>query len=134
MVEESNNNKPEFGLFAAMRAIQKKPRNEGPTHKESAEEVLKEFFSDGLVDLEVKPLNWWAKYQEKAGGSVAKLSLCKLAKKYLTPPPTSTNCERLFAIAGQVMDERRANLLPERLDMILFLRENIKNTNFNLDW
>ena len=110
------------------RAIQKKPRNEGPTHKKSAEEVLKEFFSDGLVDLEVKPLNWWAKYQGKAGGSVAKLSLCQLT------PSTSTNCERLFAIAGQVMDERRANLLPERLDMILFLRENIKNTNFNLDW
>ena len=134
VVEDSNNNRQESGLFAAMRAIKKKPRNEGSTDKESVDEVLKEFISDGLVDLDVKPLSWWAKYQEKAGGSVAKLSLCKLAKKYLTPPPTSTNCERLFAIAGQVMDEKRANLLPERLDMILFLRENIKNTNFNLDW
>ena len=59
----------------------------------------------------------------------------KLAKLYLAPPPTSTNnCERLFSIAGQVMDEKRATLLPERLDKILFLRENIKSANFNLDW
>ena len=49
-------------------------------------------------------------------------------------PPTSTNCERLFSIAGQAMDEKRANLLPERLDKLLFLPENIKNTNFNFDW
>ena len=56
------------------RAIQKKPRNEGPTHKESAEEVLKEFFSDGLVDLEVKPLNWWAKYQEEVWPSSPSVS------------------------------------------------------------
>ena len=40
----------------------------------------------------------------------------------------------LLSIAGQGMGEKMANLLPERLDKILFLHENIMTTNFNLDW
>ena len=62
------------------------------------------------------------------------LALCRLARQFLTPPPTSTDCERLFSVAGQVMDEKRAKLLPENLEKILFLRENILVTNYNLDW
>ena len=134
VVVESNNNVSAGGLFAAMEAIKKKSNNEVVNEKESAEGVIKDYLNSECVAMDSKPLVWWAKYQERADGSLIKLSLCKLAKTYLTPPPTSTNCERLFSIAGQVMDEKRANLLPERLDKILFLRENIKTTNFNLDW
>ena len=134
IVEESNNNIPSSGLFAAMEAIKKKPRIGVTINKETAEDVIKEYLNSDSVEVDGKPLAWWSKYQDRADGSVIKLSLCKLAKLYLTPPPTSTNCERLFSIAGQVMDEKRATLLPERLDKILFLRENIKSANFNLDW
>ena len=31
---------------------------------------------------------------------------------------TSTTCERLFSIAGQDMDEKRANLTPERQNIV----------------
>ena len=130
-VEEENNNVT--GLFAAMAAIKKKPRYEDRLEKETAEDVIKGYLNSASVDINVKPLSWWAKYQERAEGNLIKLSLCELSKKYLTPPPTSTNCERLFSIAGQAMDEKRATLFPERLDKILFLNENIKTTNFNLD-
>ena len=63
-----------------------------------------------------------------------RLSLCNIARKYLTPPPSSINVERLFSSAGQVMDEKRANLKPENLDKIIFLRENSITKNFKFDW
>ena len=50
------------------------------------------------------------------------------------PPPTSTNVERLFSYAGMVMEDRRALLMPERVNKILFLRENLVMLNFKLDW
>ena len=54
--------------------------------------------------------------------------------RFLTPPPTSTNVERLFSYGGMVARDRRASLQPERLDRILFLRENIVMLNFKLEW
>ena len=60
------------------------------------------------------------------------MSLVRLAKKYLTPPPTSTDVERLFSVAGNILTEERNSLLPENVDKLLFLKENIRNLNFEL--
>ena len=54
--------------------------------------------------------------------------------RFLTPPPTSTNVERLFSYAGIIADNKRASLQPERLNKILFLRENLTMLNIKLDW
>ena len=54
--------------------------------------------------------------------------------RYLTPPPTFNDSERLFSMAGQIMDEKQANLLPDNLEKILFLRENSVISNLSLDW
>ena len=81
-------------------------------------------------------LKWWEQYElnAKAKDDKARLAVCSVARKYLTPPPSSVNVERLFSSAGQVMDEKRARLKPENLDKILFLRENSIVNNFRLDW
>ena len=81
-------------------------------------------------------LKWWEKFEAKANATNdnRRLALCNIAKQYLTPPPSSVNVERLFSSAGQVMDEKRANLKPEIVDKILFLRENSIVNNFKLDW
>ena len=42
--------------------------------------------------------------------------------------------ERLFSYGGLVATDHRASLSGEKLDMILFLRENALMANFDLGW
>ena len=121
VIEPELNNNCE-GLFGALSAVRKKSRLEvnRTGNSSTAESVIKDYLSSELESS--RSLSWWSKYEAMAEGNNIKLALCKLARKYLTPPPTSTNCERLFSVAGMVMDEKRANLLPENLDMILFFK------------
>ena len=76
----------------------------------------------------------WKKYSNSCNGCEDKKALIKVVKQYLTLPPTSTNVERLFSYAGMVMEDRRALLLLERVNKILFLWENLTMLNFKLDW
>ena len=57
-----------------------------------------------------------------------------LVRRHLTPPPSSTNVERLFSYGSLVATDHRASLSGEKLDQILFLRENALMENFNLGW
>jgi hypothetical protein len=57
-----------------------------------------------------------------------------VVRTHLTPPPTSTNVERLFSYAGMVAEDHRASLLPETVNMILFCRENALLCNFKLEF
>ena len=59
--------------------------------------------------------------------------LC-VVRRHLTPPPSSTNVERLFSYGGLVATDHRASLSGEKLDQILFLRENALMANFDLGW
>ena len=130
LAEEANNNKG--GLEAAFEAIKKKARkDEEAEPKESEESVVNSFLTS---KLEKDNLKCWAKFEEQSVDSPIALALFRVARKYLTPPPTSTNSERLFSVAGQVMDENRARILPDSLEKILFLRENLVTCNFSLDW
>lgn len=120
------------GLEAAFKAIQQNAKRASDTiEKETAEDVVKAFLS---AKLEASCLSWWQKFETESKDKKIQMALCRIAKKYLTPPPTSTNCERLFSVAGQVMDEKRARMLPENLEKILFLRENLLASNYSLEW
>ena len=55
-------------------------------------------------------------------------------RKFLTPPPTSTDVERLFSVAGLIAADNRSRLSPETLEKLLFLYENILVFNFQVDW
>jgi hypothetical protein len=57
-----------------------------------------------------------------------------VVRKYLTPPSTSTNVERLFSYCGMIATKKRAGLAPYRLEQIIFLRENIAMLNFKLNF
>ena len=62
------------------------------------------------------------------------LIIYSVLRKFLTPPPTSTDVERLFSIAGLIASDNRNRLNPHTLEKLLFLRENILVFNFQLDW
>ena len=52
--------------------------------------------------------------------------LAKIVLKYLSAPPTSVPPERLFSGAGNIYDEKRNRLAPEKAEMLLFIKNNFK--------
>ena len=52
----------------------------------------------------------------------------ELAESYLTPHPTTTDVERLFSTAGDIITNERNKLNPA--EKILFLRENLPKIKF----
>ena len=66
------------------------------------------------------PLQWWSEHSSRYP------TLNQLALKYLCIPATSVPSERAFSIAGHIVNEKRACLLPETVNMMVFLAENLK--------
>ena len=67
-------------------------------------------------------------------GCKVKAALLRVVRRHLTPPPSSTNIERLFSYAGLLLTKKRGNMLPERVDQTLFLRENLFLLALKLEW
>ena len=52
--------------------------------------------------------------------------LARLAREFLCIPATSVPSERVFSVAGHVVNEKRACLLPENANMLVFLGANLE--------
>ena len=87
------------------------------------------------IDIRIIGIVCKLRYEEEtAPADYARKALLCVACRHLTPPPSSTNVERLFSIGGLTATDHRASLSGEKLDQILFLRENALMANFNLGW
>ena len=84
---------------------------------ELAKQEVTKYLAEDLVQED--PLMWWSQHQLRYP------HLTCLAKKYLAIPATSVPAERAFSIAGHIVNERRACLLPESVRMLAFLAENL---------
>ena len=60
------------------------------------------------------PLQWWKDNQKRLP------LLVKCARKYLCIPATSVPSERAFSLAGYIVNQRRACLLPENVNILVF--------------
>jgi len=65
------------------------------------------------------PLMWWRV------NTVAYADVAVDARRYLSAPPTSVPSECLFSSAGHVYTDRHNRLLPERAEMLLFIKHNL---------
>ena len=52
--------------------------------------------------------------------------LARLARRYLSAPPSSVFSERLFSEAGNLYEQKRNRLLPKTVEKLLFLHYNLK--------
>jgi len=116
--------------FQRLMASMKQKANEASrAQTATVESVIEEYLTSKLSN---NNLAFWAKYSADGKNCKIKMALSNLAKRYLTPHPTSTNVERLFSTASNVLDGR--NLNTESLEKLVFLKENLKLGNFALDW
>ena len=122
--------KEKTSLSAIMnRIIQKKERNRlsDAFAETDVPAVINKYLSEPVIVS--SPLQYWKEYEHSSKSDIEK-GLVSLAKKYLTPPPTSTDVERLFSTAGNILSPERNCLRPHNVEKLLFCRENLPLVNF----
>nr|XP_043069901.1 zinc finger BED domain-containing protein 4-like [Drosophila bipectinata] len=102
--------------------IEKKKR----TKKVDVILVMRHYFEGINSDISSNPLEYWRSNESDQP------ALAKLAKKALCVPATSTESERMFSKAGQIISERRSSLKPNIVDQLLFINKNWWITESNI--
>lgn len=99
----------------------KKPQQPTPAQspRDRLLKEIKQYQTYPVIDGDEDPLKWWQKNE------VDFPLLCQLARKYLVIQASSSPSERLFSKAGLVSTPSRAQLKPEKVDMLTFLAENL---------
>ncbi|ROL46333.1 Zinc finger BED domain-containing protein 4 [Anabarilius grahami] len=70
------------------------------------------------------PLQWW---RQNAGQFQ---TLAPLARRFLTPPPSSVPSERVFSTVGAIYQDRRSSLTGSKAEMLCFLYYNLPLLNW----
>ncbi|XP_063215791.1 zinc finger BED domain-containing protein 4-like [Bacillus rossius redtenbacheri] len=87
----------------------------------TAVDEVTRYLRDPTVNPDTNILEYW-KTQ-----SACLPRLHKLSKKYLCSPPATVFSERLFSTTGNICDQKRNHLDPERVKMLVFfLNKNLK--------
>ncbi|KAL3967138.1 chromosome alignment-maintaining phosphoprotein 1 [Sarotherodon galilaeus] len=118
-------------------AVRSHTAEEGPAKKrlsllqmdsdsESEEEVqqdraIQRYRAEPCTALEDCPLQWWAAH---AG---AHSQLARLARRYLATPASTVPCERLFSVAGHIVNKKRSALHSENVDKLVCLSNWLKD-------
>lgn len=74
---------------------------------------MDKYRNGGCIDLKCCPLKWW-KENEK-----------QYPKAFLSIPASSVPSERVFSTAGDIVSAQRSQLLPENVDVLVFLKKNM---------
>ena len=87
-----------------------------------AEKIDKEipvYFDLPVASSDTDPLVWW----RMEHGSFPHLA--QVARKYLCVCGTSVPSERVFSTAGHVCNDSKSRLLPENVNILIFLAKNM---------
>ena len=69
------------------------------------------------ASLDRCPLKWWSEHTAVYG------NIAHIARKYLGTPATTVPCERLFSLAGHIVQKRRSSLSPEHVNQLVCLSD-----------
>ena len=72
----------------------------------------------------IHPLTYWL------GKKTLWPCLVDLACKYLSIPPSSVPSERLFSSAADIVSQERNRILPDKAEMLMFLKKNLPVVGF----
>ncbi|XP_049447489.1 zinc finger BED domain-containing protein 4-like [Epinephelus fuscoguttatus] len=104
----------------------------GPTPDETDEEEqqftqqLDQYLRELLIDRQKGQLvEWW-----KQNASRLHL-LAPLARKFLSPPPSSVPSERVFSEVSQIYEKKRYRLTGENAERLCFLQYNLQLLNWD---
>lgn len=87
---------------------------------EVASSEVERYFTEAPLPLTCKnPLTWWEMRTTQY------IHLSSLAKKILCIPATSVPSERVFSVAGNIINEKRSRLKPDNVNKLIFLYENM---------
>lgn len=81
--------------------------------KQEASRLVAMYLSMPTVNEDADPIMWWKIHLNSL------TPLATLARQYLACPATSVPSERLFSSAGNIIDKKRASLLPENANALI---------------
>ncbi|KAJ8348830.1 hypothetical protein SKAU_G00274190 [Synaphobranchus kaupii] len=93
----------------------------GSTYHEDTTErsELETYLMQPAAHFDSDPLLWWKAHEEEYP------VLARLARRYLCIPATSVPSERVFSASGLLVSRLRPRLLPEHVNMLVFLNKNL---------
>ena len=79
------------------------------------------------ASLDQCPLKWWSEHTAVYG------KIPHIARKYLGTPASTVPWERLFSLAGHIVQKRRSSLSPENVNKLVCLSDWWKKEKSRLD-
>ena len=84
---------------------------------EIASSEVDRYHTEAPLPLTCKnPLTWW---------EIRATQYIPMAKKILCIPATSVPSERVFSVAGNIINEKHSRLKPDNVNKLIFLYENM---------
>ena len=93
---------------------------------EMATKEINKYFQEKRTNINEDPLAFWRVQKNEFP------LLSKLARIFLSPPPSSSASEREFKISKSLQKDR-IKLLPKNLELLLFLKYNLRSINYCTD-
>ena len=78
------------------------------------------YCEEGVVPEDSDILEYWKTIRKKFP------LLSRLARKFLCIPASSATLERVFLTAGNVVSERKTSLSIDNIEMLVYMKENMK--------
>lgn len=118
---ESSSKRKKFDMWSTLSKViaDKKALQQPKDLEESVAKLeLKKYLEEDVNDAVMMPLEFWTKNKERFP------SICPIAYRFLSCPPSSVASESLFSTTGNIDSDKRRCLQTERIEMLAFLKRN----------